>query len=535
MCQRTETTAKGVHSQVEVQSWTSTPPPVWPLSLLTWLSWLRTKSVPLALALCLGAVYGATILPGAGYSPDTAEMQFSGPLLCVTHPTGYPTYLLLLYAFSRVVPIANPALCANVFSAVCSVLACLVLRRLLLRLGTREAVATATSLAFGVTLTFWRLSIVAEVYSLHVLFLALVAHGLLTWRQTRRRRDLILACALYALAFGNHLTAITVLPAFIFIVLATERRVVTDWRAMVPVVGIVILSALQYAYPWWRSLDPTTPYLSVTVTDAADLGRYATGAMFQGAMFAFSPAEVLLERIPLLARHWWADCTVLLPLGLLGLASFEDRRYRAFLILIALGHLTFALNYDISDIDVYFVPAYFVTAVLAGVGLERSLSLPWARRLHPALCLTLPLAFCLTHWTKVEAAKGADLAEPMRELLEDVKDGALIVARYNDSMYLLYFTLAEGLGGSSVFVAQDLSVEEIAAYLDRDQAVYLPPLRKWAPPGLPVYSTRLDLRPALRAAGLQVQMVRAGVFLISTGEGEPDQGESEGDAVAPPS
>lgn len=490
----------------------------WPVPGATRLRRIRTWSAPIVLALCLGGVYGVTILPGAGYSPDTAEMQFSGPLLCVTHPTGYPTYLLLLYAFSRMLPMASPALCANLFSAVCSVLACVVLRRLLLRLGTREVVATATSLAFGLTPTFWRLSIVAEVYSLHVLFLAMVAHGLLTWRQTGRRSDLILACALYALSFGNHLTAITLLPAFTFIVLATEKQVVTDWRVVVPVTGIVILSALQYAYPLWRSLDPTTPYLSVTVTNAADLWRYATGAMFQSVMFAFSPAEVLFERIPLFARHWWADCTVLLPLGLLGLVSLKDRRYCAFVCLIAAGHLTFALNYDISDIEVYFAPVYFVTAVLAGVGLERSLSRPWARRLHPALCLTLPLAFCLAHWTRVEAAKGADLAEPMRELLGDVKDGALIVARYNDSMYLLYFTLAEGLGGSSVFVGQDLSVEEITAYLDRDQAVYLPHLRKWAPPGLPVYCTRLDLRPALRAMGLHVQMVRAGVFRISTGK-----------------
>ncbi len=517
MSSPTKTTSKGVLSQVlEVEP--KTPPFLLPSSSRTWLKWIRTWSAPVALALCLGGVYAATILPGAGYSPDTAEMQFSGPLLCVTHPTGYPTYLLLLHAFSRVLPVESPALCANLFSAVCSVLACLVLRRLLLRLGAREVVATATALVFGVTPTFWRLSIVAEVYSLHVLFLALVAHGLLTWRQTRRRRDLILACAVYALAFGNHLTTITVLPAFVFIVLATEKRVLTDWRTVVPVVGLVTLSALLYAYPLWRSLDPTTPYLSVSVTSAADLWRYATGAMFQSVMFAFSPGELLLERIPLFARHWGADCTVLLPLGILGLVSLEDRRYGGFLFLIAAVHLTFALNYDISDVDVYFVPAYFVTAVLAGVGLERSLSLPWVRRLHPALCLALPLAFCLAHWTRVEAAKGADLAEPMRELLEDVKDGALIVARYNDSMYLLYFTLAEGLGGSSVFVGQDLSVEEITAYLDRDQAVYLPSLRKWAPPGLPVYCTRLDLRPALRAMGLEVQMVRAGVFRISTGE-----------------
>jgi hypothetical protein len=105
----------------------------------------------------------------------------------------------------------------------------------------------------------------------------------------------------------------------------------------------------------------------------------------------------------------------------------------------------------------------------------------------------------------------------MRELVESVPEGALIIARYNDYMYLLYFTLAEGLGGPSVFVGSEVSVEAIAAYLDERQPLYLAPLRKWAPPGLPVYCTRLDLRPALRAAGLVVRMVRPGVFRISQG------------------
>lgn len=124
--------------------------------------WLDRWLPPSTLVAVLGGVYGLTLLPGAGYSPDTAEMLFSGPLLCVTHPTGNPAYLLLLHAFSRLVPVGTLAFRANLFSAVCSVLACLVLRRLLLRLGTRDAIATATAVAFALTPTFWRLSIMAR-------------------------------------------------------------------------------------------------------------------------------------------------------------------------------------------------------------------------------------------------------------------------------------------------------------------------------------------------------------------------------------
>lgn len=481
-------------------------------SLSRWLA-------PATLAVVLGGVYGLTLLPGAGYSPDTAEMQFSGRLLCVTHPTGYPAYLLLLHAFSRLVPFGSAALAANLFSALCSVLTCLVVRRLLLRLGARDAVATATAIAFGLTPTFWRLSIVAEVYSLHAFFLALVADGLLRWRQTGQRRALIVASGLYVASFGNHLTTVTLLPAFVFLVAATSWRVLFDRKSVVAIAALIALGILPYAYPLWRSLDPATPYLAVQVTNLSELWRYATGASFRGAMFPFSPAQLVTERLPMFARLWWADCGILLALAAVGIGAFRDRVAGVFLGIVFVGHLVFALNYDIPDIDVYFISAYLVTALVAGVGLERLLSLRLARRVPAAACLAIPLSLGALHWSDVEAARGPDKAVPMRELVESVPKGALIIARYNDYMYLLYFTLAEGLGGPSVFVGSEVTVEAIAAYLDEGQPLYLAPLRKWAPPGLPVYSTRLDLRPGLRAAGLSVQMVRPGVFRIDQGLG----------------
>ena len=64
------------------------------------------------------------------------------------------------------------------------------------------------------------------------------------------------------------------------------------------------------------------------------------------------------------------------------------------------------------------------------------------------------------------------------------------------------------------FVGNQVAVADIVAYLRDDRPLYLVPLRRWAPPGLPVYSTRLALRKELRAAGLGVRMVSPGVIQI---------------------
>ncbi len=496
------------------------------------MSRLRSLAAPAALALVLGAVYVWSLLPGAGYSSDTAELQFSTHLLCVTHPTGYPSYLLLGHAFSRLVPLGTPAYRANLLSALFSVLACLVLRRLLRRLGAREAVAWSIAVAFGLTPTFWRFSLVAEVYSLQLLFLALVSHALVKWRQTLRDRDLLLACACYVASFGHHLTTITLLPAFTLLVLATRWRVLVAWKLVAAVGGLILLGLLPYAYPVVRSLDPDTPYLADSVTGMAQLWGYATGAGFRREMFAFTASQLLLERVPMFARSLWHDCGPLVPLALLGLVTLADRVTVAYLGLAFLGQLAFALGYAITDIDAYFIPSYFVTAAFAGVGLERILASRAVRRVPAVLCLALPLGLGVWHRAEVEQLKGAEMAEPMRQLLAASRNGALVVARYNDYMYLLYYTLAERLGGPSVFVASDLAVADIVAYVRDDRPVYLVPLRKWAPPGLPVYCTRLDIRRELRAAGLGVKMVRPGVFRIDRrplvrGAGFAERGRSD--------
>jgi len=108
---------------------------------------LRGLIAQVSLILVVGGVYVQTLLPGSGHSHDTAEAQFSVPLLCLTHPTGYPSYLLLGHAFSRLVPLGTPAYRTNLLSAVFGVLACVVVRRLLRRLGARELVAWAFAAA----------------------------------------------------------------------------------------------------------------------------------------------------------------------------------------------------------------------------------------------------------------------------------------------------------------------------------------------------------------------------------------------------
>jgi hypothetical protein len=489
----------------------------------------RDLFAQVSLILTLGGVYVWTLLPGPGHTHDTVEAQFSVPLLCVAHSSGSPTYHLLGYVLARLIPFGEMAYRINLLSALFGVLACLVTWRLLRRLGVRAVVAWATAVALGLTPTLWRFSVVAEVYSLNLLFVALVSDSLVKWRHTLRDRDLLVACAWYVVSFGNHLTMITMLPAFVFLVLATRRRVLLEWKLVLAVGGMILLGLLPYAYPIVRSLDPDTPYLANTVTNLEELWSYATGGWFREDMFAFSTPGQLLGRLPLFVPFFWNECGLFIPLAMLGALALADRVTVVYLALLSLGHLVFALGFKGGEVDNYYVPIYFATAVLGGVGLERIFSWKVMRRAPAALVLALPLVLGVYNRAEVERLKGAGLAEPIRQLLLASPEQALIVAGYNEFMQLLYYTLVERMGGPGVFVGgSQIPVEAVVAYVRDGEPLLLPTQRKWAPPGLPVYCTRLRFRPQLKAAGLRVEMVTPGVFRIDRPPPPPTEPPGEG-------
>jgi len=210
----------------------------------------------------------STLLPGIGYSGDVAKFQFVGRVLGTPHISGYPTYLILNHFFTKLFPIGSLAYKANLLSAIFSIASSLFLFRILKVIFNLEnGIAFIASLIFGLTPTLWSQSIVAEVYTLHILFVSTVFYFLLKWNKTREDRNFLIACAFYAFSFGNHLTAIVLLPAIVYFVWATDKKVFTDIRKIIWVNLFIVAAALQYSYLFWRSHAPHITYLELATTN----------------------------------------------------------------------------------------------------------------------------------------------------------------------------------------------------------------------------------------------------------------------------
>jgi hypothetical protein len=465
--------------------------------------------LPVVLVLIVGVVYLSTLLPGVGYSGDTAKFQFVGRTLGTPHATGYPTYLFLNYLFTGLYPFGSLAYKANLLSALFAIASYVLLFRILLLFGVERGFAFAAALALALTRTVWSQSLIAEVYTLNLLFVALVLYFFLLWDKTRRNVHLLLACAFYALSFGNHLTMVTFLPAIIYFVWVTDRKSALKGKNILWICLFIIVSALQYSYLFWRYYAGNTPYLEMVTPDLKHLLWYLTGAQFKDRLFQFTPAQILTIRIPLLLERLITEYLFLFPVAILGALRLKPARANVFLLLCAAANILFALNYGIPDIACYFIPTHFIVLIYVGVGLQVLKRAIFEKRPQITLAVItfIPIVFFASNYARVNQRNNTEEARKVRAALAAVKEKAFILAPdYNYFEYFDYYLIGEGLRRNDIYLVHYFAPQRIKDYLYNHRPFFRP-YDKEVPPGLTVYYFGSAGTDAVTSAGLRLSAV----------------------------
>jgi len=477
----------------------------------------------LGIVLTVGSVYLYTLLPGVGYSGDSAKFQFVGAVLGTPHATGYPLYMMLGYLFAKVFPLGTLAYKANLLSALAS-LGCLVAIYSLCRgLRVSRLNAAAAVIIFAITPLYWGQSIVAEVYTLHAMLMAIVMLLLTRWSMGGSDRWLLFGLGIYALSFGHHMSSILLLPAMVWLIGSTNWRVILRPRVMGLTLLSITLSALQYAYLLWRYYDPNTRYLEVAVPDLDMLIWTLRGATFQQRMFGFSLAELLHDRIPMFAGLAIAQYGLLLLLIAYGVWRLRPLRINLFLLLYLATNTIWSLNYNIFDIDVYFIPGFLVMAVYLAVGLnaiQASLPAQLPKAVWPLLLL-LPLILASGRIDEVSQRNNTGVQVEVESVLETIDADAVIVSPgYNFSEYFWYYLIGLDLQRThNLYLRHQLNVDSIRAYIEDDVPLDRMPDRKPVPPGLSVYFFLPALNDPDRAeAERRIDLLEQGGLLLEPHE-----------------
>jgi hypothetical protein len=317
-----------------------------------------------------------TVLPYS--SPDlldAAMLQMQVAVLGISHPTGYPTYLMLSHLFTYL-PVGDVAYRANLASAAWAALAVLAVYAAGLLLSRRVAAAAVGALTFGLGTALWSQAVIAEVYPLNALFLALTVLALLFWRERRRDRYLLISALLTGLCLTNHLTSGLLLPASLLFVGLVDWRKLLEWRLMLKAAGLFFLGLTPYLYLPVRAWM-NTPFEGNNPTNFERFWYIVSGGNLTGTFFAFGPAE-LPGRLAFYWGHLMDNMNLLVVMVTLAGAAtmvFRDRAGAGLFGFLFFGWLFYSLGNDIPDIHLYFIPTYLVLCLWATLGFGTLLGL----------------------------------------------------------------------------------------------------------------------------------------------------------------
>jgi hypothetical protein len=335
---------------------------------------------------------------------DTAEFQTVAWVLGTAHPTGYPSYVILGFIATHVLPFGDPAYRMNLLGAFLAAGAIAGTTAIVQLLTGMRWIALATGLlllvmpAFSpVAVTFpsgwslpsspvfWRLSTYADPHMFHLALVALIFLLLLVWERRRAEGDqqkpghadrwLVAAAAVYGAALANHSLTLMLAPAIGLFVLAVAPRIVLQWRLVLVSAGILAATAVAF----WLELPIRAAMHAPLVYAHPDTWNgflyVITGQQFGGIPPTIgADLGLKLDAVMTLLSSWLG------PLGYiaaLGLATSLVRRPR-YVILSVLGAVMtagFAAAYGNSDLERYFLVPVFVAFTFVGLGLADALSL----------------------------------------------------------------------------------------------------------------------------------------------------------------
>lgn len=201
---------------------------------------------PIFLFIFVFFIYIITLSPSISAVGDSGELVTNCFLGGINHPPGYPLYTILGYIFSRI-PYNNIAWRINLMSAFFSSLSIGILFLILIKLTRNSFYSIAGALFFAFSLLFWRLSLVAEVFSLNLLFVGLLILILLKWNETKKEFWGLLFFLVAGLSITHHFTILLVFPAFIFYYILSQRMYFNS-KFIIKAIIFFLIGLLPYIY-----------------------------------------------------------------------------------------------------------------------------------------------------------------------------------------------------------------------------------------------------------------------------------------------
>ncbi|HFE67430.1 MAG TPA: DUF2723 domain-containing protein, partial [Chloroflexi bacterium] len=327
-------------------------------------------------AVFFGALYIFTLAPDI-LPADNGEFQLIATQLGVAHPPGFPLYTLLAHLLTRLPGPASPAYMVNLFSAVASAAALVLLYLTVYQLARRHLASVTAVIALGTAATFWAQATTANIRSLTAFFAALAIYALARLYENWRLEIgdwrlggqwLLLLVAALGLGVTHHLSLAFMGVVFVLFLLWLDWRFFVTPRRWIRPLLILLLVLLPLLYLPLRALANVRGAKESLATLPGFLNHFL-GLGFQGDFFYYLQPIVLIERFKIMGSVLAFQFSPWLLLGaLIGFLLLLKQEWRLARVLgVAFALHTFVTAaYRAPQTVEYMLPAYLPLVIFLG-------------------------------------------------------------------------------------------------------------------------------------------------------------------------
>ena len=406
-------------------------------------------------------IYTTTMCRSVGIT-DSGELATVACALGIAHPTGYPLFTLLGHCWMLIPSMMEEIIRINLFVAVLTAIAVGVFFKT--TLAVRRAVTVfqsknrkrkevnehrfflasiAASLILGFSTTFWSQSTAIEVYALQLVMFLLTIWMFVDGIEEQLTeplsdsRKLILFAFVLGLSFSNHMSTIFLTPGFLWLYFRTFGFGKESFERILKIAPFFLLGLSVYLYlPIRSSSNPVLDW-----GHPATLERFfwhVSGKQFR--VWMFSGWSVVQKQLNYYISNFTSEfyfvVIACIVAGLIALFK-QSRRLLTFLALLFAATIMYAVNYDIFDIDSYFLLSYLVTGFIIAFGIN--FILEWIEKSSLLVKISIVIILCalpivqiVYNWERVDETGNRIPQQFVEKAFSDFEPNAIVLATQYD-------------------------------------------------------------------------------------------------------
>jgi|GEM_PF-1010227 len=266
-----------------------------------------------------------------------------------TNATNHFLYSNFLALIHKIIPFTNPHYLFFFISIIFSIGSLIVIKKILLLFDISDKISNALILLFGVSFTYWRISIITEVYAFYMFFVALFLYNSFKYLKIRKIKYFIKLSFLLGILFLIHIQSILFLPFYFLLIIenyeSKTKQTLYGIILFLFVVCILLIPVFLGKHNFLAILNDNA---------------------YQDSFFNFNPYVIVKSFI----RNMGFLIYNFLFFLYFIFFGFRKVKYKKYILFIFIPFLVFILKHNVSDSYVFHLVPYIFLLIAMGKGIE---------------------------------------------------------------------------------------------------------------------------------------------------------------------